>query len=171
MNFRRVFFFVFLLGCVITTVHLGWQAYVGWDLYRTYGTVRSVSLAHFHRYFWLGFISAAPTLVFINSDNASKFSWRARVAIHFVMTIFFTKIAISFMWSGRIPSFGDLVDLTIGGSYLYFYIIFTVIYAGAYYCWILYQKKVANQINEILIARQLQAKYSGKVAEGVSANK
>ena len=171
MNFRRVFFFVFLLGCVITTVHLGWQAYIGWDWYRNDGIVRNIPLANFHRYFWLGFISAAPTLVFINSDNASKISWRARIAIHFVLTIFFTKIAINFMWSGRIPSFSALVDLTLSGSFLYFYIIFTVIYAGTYYCWMLYQKKVAKQINEILIARQLQAKYGHREVDDLRDNK
>ena len=154
MSTKKILLFMFLLGCVITTMHLLLISGVHIFWYTTTGLRLRTPIYQLFRWPLHGFISVLPTLIFIKSDGATKLGWRVRIVVHFFLTIVFTLGSWILFWYGAYDSWNDLFRSIVRGYYNIFFLMFTVIYGGAYLTFVSYQKRLANRLNEKIQERK-----------------
>lgn len=97
-----------------------------------------------------------PTLIFVNSETATRLGWRIRVALHFSLTLSFglgNWLYLFSSWYG----WGKLLS-----NVWQFLIVFTIIYIGSYQAFIYQQRLLANKFNERIQKRKLEASITRK---------
>ena len=155
MSLKKVLLFMFLLACIVTTIHLLWISGVHLFMYTTTDVRLRTPMYRLFRWPLHGFLSVLPILIFIKSDDATKLGWSIRVVIHFFLTIIFTLGSWILLWY-QWHDWGHLFRNIAAGYYTAFLLIFTAIYVSAYLAFTYYQRGLANKFNEKIHQRKLQ---------------
>lgn len=162
MGAKKTLFFMLILTCIITTIHILWMSGLSAILYSTTGRYFTIATPSYglYRYPLTSLMSVLPTLLLINSDKATELGWKVRVIIHFFLTFTF--------------SFGSwlyLFSTWYGWNHLLrnvwqFLLVFTIIYIGAYQTFIHQQRALANKFNERIKERKFEVSIVDEVDVG-----
>jgi len=146
MTLKEISKVIFVLTCAITTVYILSISLFHHYFYTMFDLQLHVPISSLYQYPLTGFLSALPTLIFINSDQTSKTGWRIRLVLHFLLTITLTILSISLSWYGW-HSWHYLLEFVTRGYFNVVFIIFMLIYIIAIYLFRRQQKKLSAQLN------------------------
>jgi len=147
MTLKGIIKLIFLLTCIITTVHILVISIVNIYFYIAMNTRLLTPIYRLYRYPLASFLSALPSLIFVNSDQTTKNGWKIRLIVHFFLTITMTVLGIIIGWHGWY-GWRYLFSSILAGYFNIIFIVFLTVYISAICLFRRQQKELSEKLNE-----------------------